>query len=57
MSCNLELDVDDITIQKSEDKWFVRIAVGGYMYFDTPVTDKDSALTILINVIDRLRVK
>lgn len=52
---NLETDVN-VSIQTALDdgsKYFVRIAIGGYMFFDTPHTNADGVMRIYDNIIQR----
>lgn len=44
----MKLEVNDIAIREG---WYVRISVGGYMYFDSPHTTKENALIIYDNLV------
>lgn len=44
----------DIEICKHGDNYYVRISIGGQMYFDSPLTSYDNAKVIYDNLLRRV---
>ncbi len=49
----MNIEANDISIRQMNDKWVVRISIGDYMYFDSPLTTETNALVIYDNLVGR----
>lgn len=52
----MEISIDDTTIEKSYKGWYVRLHVGGHMYFDSPVmTTVEQCERVVANIKGRAK--
>jgi len=52
---NLRVNGAEIKQLLLKDKWYVRISIGGFMFFDSPAGTKQFAIDTHKNIIERLK--